>query len=275
MEKAIQRERIDQELRNRLWSGIKRCVWDNWSDGNVYDPLPYDSERVLRIIEKIWLDHFKRPTDTIPDFKAGTQESSYTVIRDYFFSSEWWEVYDFIEFILKISPDDWSADLEKFTNLLLEDENAAYRVINKEIIEITDENELSAIQNALDDSPKSARDHLIRALELISERASPDYRNSIKESISAVESISRELSGNSKATLGDCLKTIKSTTPIHPALESAFLKLYGYTSDSGGIRHAITEDTQPPSFSDAKFMLVACSAFTNYLLTKIAENAPK
>jgi len=28
---------------------------------------------------------------------------------------------------------------------------------------------------------------------------------------------------------------------IHPALEGAFVKLYGYTSDEQGIRHAMTE----------------------------------
>lgn len=238
---------------------------------DFYGDTSDNSQSVENVVEAIWLHLFKLPIDTIPGFKTGHPKSSYQIIRVYFFESEWWKVYDFIEFLLKNAPEKWSSGLEKFTNYLLESENAAYRVIDKEIVEITDENEIAAIESALENAPSSARDHLTRALELISDRTSPDYRNSIKESISAVESISQTISGNSKATLGDCLKTIKSMTPIHPALESAFLKLYGYTSDSGGIRHALTEESQPPSFSDAKFMLVACSAFSNYLLTKIAE----
>jgi hypothetical protein len=52
--------------------------------------------------------------------------------------------------------------------------------------------------------------------------------------------------------------------------EQALLKLYGFTSDEGGIRHALLEETSL-SYADAKFMLVLCSAFTNFLLTRCAE----
>jgi hypothetical protein len=68
------------------------------------------------------------------------------------------------------------------------------------------------------------------------------------------------------------LKRLKTSATIHPALESGFTKLYGYTSDSGGIRHALTDTAEDPRFSDAKFMLVACSAFTSFLLARAAEN---
>ena len=135
-----------------------------------------------------------------------------------------------------------------------------------------DETEINSIESAIDKGTKSVRFHLQRALELLSDKKLPDYRNSIKESISAVESACQTLSGNSKATLGDGLKLLKSKTPLHPAFETALIKLYGYTSDDGGIRHALAESTKPPSFADAKFMLVACSAFTNYLWTKAAED---
>lgn len=52
---------------------------------------------------------------------------------------------------------------------------------------------------------------------------------------------------------------------MHPALNGAFQKLYGYTSDAGGIiRHALLEEDSL-DFKDAKFMLVSCSAFVTYL----------
>ena len=50
-------------------------------------------------------------------------------------------------------------------------------------------------------------------------------------------------------------------------MESAFSSLYGYTSDEHGIRHGSIDFTNAPS-EDAKFMLVACAAFVNYLLEK-------
>jgi len=78
------------------------------------------------------------------------------------------------------------------------------------------------------------------------------------------------VSGNPKATLGAALNKIEKTHQLHPALKKALSSLYGYTSDSGGIRHALLEENSI-SYSDAKFMLVSCSAFINYVLGKISE----
>jgi hypothetical protein len=57
-------------------------------------------------------------------------------------------------------------------------------------------------------------------------------------------------------------------------LKSAFLSLYGYTSDANGIRHALLEEAQL-TFEDAQFMLVACSAFVNYLTATAARHGTK
>jgi len=56
---------------------------------------------------------------------------------------------------------------------------------------------------------------------------------------------------------------------IHPSLSEAFKKLYGYTCDEGGIRHAMINDNEQVKQEDARFMLIACSAFVNYLTDKI------
>ena len=69
----------------------------------------------------------------------------------------------------------------------------------------------------------------------------------------------------------DALKKLDDSLNIHSALKSAYSKLYGYTSDKDGIRHSILEEPNL-SFSDAKYMLVSCSAFINYLIGKYAEN---
>jgi len=56
---------------------------------------------------------------------------------------------------------------------------------------------------------------------------------------------------------------------LHPALKASFSSLYGYTSDEGGIRHALMEE-EKVDFNDAKFMLVVCSAFVSFVLSKTA-----
>lgn len=54
---------------------------------------------------------------------------------------------------------------------------------------------------------------------------------------------------------------------IHAAMEKAFTALYGYTSDENGIRHG-SMDFSNALAEDAKYMLVSCSAFVNYLIEK-------
>ena len=112
--------------------------------------------------------------------------------------------------------------------------------------------------------------HLRRALELLSNRDEPDYRNSIKESISAVEGLVAKTVGADKGTLGQLIKKLEDDIGLHPALRTAFSSLYGYTNDEGGIRHAILE-SKTIGFEDAKFFLVVCSAFVNYVEAKVAS----
>ena len=45
-----------------------------------------------------------------------------------------------------------------------------------------------------------------------------------------------------------------------PALRVAFPKLYGWTGDEDGVRHVIMDEANV-GFAEAKFMIVACSAF--------------
>lgn len=70
--------------------------------------------------------------------------------------------------------------------------------------------------------------------------------------------------------MGQALKEVKTKVGLHRALEEAFSHLYGYTSSADGIRHSLM-DEHKLSFEDAKFMLVSCSAFINYLITKASK----
>jgi hypothetical protein len=109
--------------------------------------------------------------------------------------------------------------------------------------------------------------HFASALQKLTDRENPDYRNSIKESISAVESACKILTKRENAMLPDALKFLASQRAFHPAFKESLVKLYGWTSDESGIRHSI-KDADNVERVDAQFILVACSAFVNYLLTR-------
>ena len=158
-------------------------------------------------------------------------------------------------------------DCEQELNALFEEEFVGYRMIDYEITPITNEVEINEIKTSLDIEFEGCKSHIKKGLSLLSDREKPDYKNSIKESISAVESICQIICKDDKATLGKALNKLEeSGVKLHRSLKEAFSKLYGYTSDEGGIRHAEGLFESNVSFEDAKFMLVTCCAFVNYLV---------
>lgn len=263
LEKAFQRESIDEALRTKLWNVLKILIWDG------YNPHAYNSQRrsefIDQMVRRLWIHYFNRDLDTLPPFHGDYRTKGYyDLFKDHFAKCKWFEVYDFLE---EISTDrsnlleSQGDSSRKWINEVLEEYNSAYRFVGKEIAEITDQNEISSIEDGLEDAEKPVRIHLEAALRMLSDRESPDYRNSIKESISAVEAACRIVTGNESATLGDALKRVQN---MHPAMQKAFAQLYGYTSDESGIRHSLVDEPKI-SYADAKFMLVACSAFISFL----------
>lgn|SRR5574341_118197 len=256
----IQTDGMNDELRHSIWNVLFMSKWDLGSTTSSIE-----RDQILKDLDTfsaiLWFNYFKKPVDSRPNGFQPTLQA----IRRYFMEGEWYEVYDILEFTLNYYNDE---SLSEFVNAILERELAGYRFINGIISDITNPQEIEMLEQVLSDNDFPAvKAHLHRALDLLSNKESPDYRNSIKESISAVESLVKVLSENPKATLGDALKSIEKKGKLHPALKDGFLKLYGYTSDEGGIRHAMLDEPNL-SVADARFFLLACTNFINYLKSK-------
>lgn len=112
----------------------------------------------------------------------------------------------------------------------------------------------------------SSAAHLHEASACINRR---EWAGSVRESIHAVESVARQLDPKASLTLGPALKSLEQHGALHPALKDAFIKLYGYTSDEPGIRHALLDQPDARVGQDeAVFMLGACAAFASFLWSK-------
>jgi len=261
---VIQKDSIDDELRNGLWNLFELYFWSKIE--KTYFPHVKDY-----FLIPLWHNYFKITIDSINDYWFVNLKN----IKDYFMQCNWFEVYDFIEFIInntKLTSYIDYANFKKACNNLLEREVSAYRFVGDNITQITSDEEIAAIEEALNVTTQLSpvNIHLKAALEKLSDKKAPDYRNSIKESISAVESICQLITKDPGATLGKCIKQIEDAFKIHTALRKSFETLYGYTSDADGIRHALMD--QPNlQFEDAKFMLVVCSGFINYLSYKASR----
>lgn len=260
---VIQLDGMDSKLRVALWNLLTLGVWDGYQHSYRFtDP----ANRNLRFLTtRLWTSFYHRSLDDRPDYWGNVLD----IIKGHFFSCPWFEVYDVYEFIVNnFEFPGGSKSFVKPSNEILTRHMSAYRIVDGMIVRMTDEQEIAEIESALGGAVGSEQIHIKRALELLSDRDNPDYRNSIKESISAVESLVQTALGE-KGTLGQLLKKLEEKTGLHGSLKGAFSSLYGYASDEGGIRHAMLEEANI-KFEDAKFMLVACSAFINLVKVKLS-----
>ena len=266
----IQKESIDLPLKNQLWNIINLYIFQKYRKNSpilLNNPI---IESNLNIFFSLLFHSLKKRIDQIPY----SLEQTIQEIEILFFKKfQWYEVYNFLQACIESFSCD--EDKEKFILLLndcLKVENSAYRIINIQITEITSEQEIQSVEEALlNSNPYSGvQQHLKQALQLMSDRQNPDYRNSIKESVSALEGMCQKILNKEKVTLGDAIGQIEKQHPIHPALKASIKSLYGYTSDGDGIRHAMLEESKL-TYIDAKFMLVACTNFINYLIDKTKD----
>ena len=257
----LQINSMNDELRNSLWNLLVGFLGKQ------------DTFYFTKALKLLFDGFFKEPVDDLPEYEHQNKD----LLRERFMKCEWYDVYNIIEEILKMIQliTEGVISKEKFQNTLnyiLERELSGYRAIEGGLVPITDKQEIEAIRQAVSTSSSlglnGVREHITKALELLGKKPKPDYRNSIKESISAVESICRRLTG--EKNFGKALNKLSQKISLHRALKSGFSSIYGYTSDEGGIRHPILEQTDI-GFPEAKFMLVACSAFVNFIIDKARE----
>lgn len=260
--KVLYLDSVPAPLKNTIWNLVV----------SVFGEGDYAWHHSVHFVAQFF---FKFPVDSLP-----THQPYRTWLKERYFQMPWHEIYDLVEFVVEHAQrlrthSEWTPEkLRVVFNKVFEDERSGYRFIAGQLAPIANATESTTIETALEATSRAGLDgahaHIATALQLLAKRPEPDFRNSVKESISAVESIAKQL-GREAQGLAPALDELSRKVSIHPALKAAFVKLYGYASDEGGVRHALVEESSV-SFDEAKFMAVACSAFVNYLAAK-AETA--
>ncbi|WP_085491385.1 AbiJ-NTD4 domain-containing protein [Fibrobacter sp. UWB13] len=262
----MQTDELDDRTRNILFNCISESLKEQFKNASAFgDKYLYDKENdlckdIITFVLSKRIDSSKHYS--VARIIAITED----ILTNAFFN----EVFDFIEFLAMHRYDKYEIEKRKgfyeTINSIFEMEYVGYRFVDGRITPITDKNEIDSIEEACNNEFEGTRAHIKKAVGFIADREHKDYKNCIKESISAVESICSIVVGNEKATLGQALKRLEDNgLVIHSALKNAFSNLYGYTSDEGGVRHANGMFESDVTFEEAKFMLVSCSAFVNYL----------
>lgn len=265
----LTKEELPDDLRNTLWSIIYEHINDRISDGRQ---MGQKYSEQVKLFKNIWLSFMKLPIDEFKNHinHHGELNSDYPFIRlrNWFFDSKWYETYNFLEFL--VNSEYGGKAFSFICNIYLIKELSAYRFVDGVLVEINSKEEIVEIEKALnvDDKFKNVREHISTSLKLLSDKQKPDYRNSVKESISAVESLGRIILHDKSITGGKALDQIEKDFNLPNTLMGGFKKIYGYTADKGGIRHGLKEQDHNVDIDEARFMLVSCSAFVNYLISK-------
>ena len=268
--KTIQTDSLDQATRNALW--------------NVISPFFIECAKHCSVYVDIWTELYNNTSDTRPiaaEEYADDDKHFYMFYKKKIIDGKFGECMDLIEFMNQMCfKDKWwnelrlrgyyekEAPVPESYNYVFERFMVGYRIIDEQIVPITTREEKESVEKAITKSSSAVAEQMSKALRFLSDRKKPDYSKSVDCSISAVESQCRILLNDPNPTLGKALKLLEDKgVPLHGSLKDGFVKLYGFTSNADGIRHAGVNPSNV-DFDLAKFMLVSCSAFVNYLQSK-------
>ena len=256
----LQLDSMDVELKNRLTiyltDILDYILSPRNSSGNYKYLLDFCKHAEDTLLKRSF--RFKFPSDMLKELRL--------IIENSHKNGEWYFLFNTIEISLKFINDNIFNGFEYQTkfNSILAQENSGYRLQDFVFVPITNEQELKEVADAQIKQEDAVAKHIKKAVTLFSQRPDPDYENSAKEAISAVEAKLQILTNSPKEVPSDCIKKIKH--PYGSALLKAIGNLYGFCSDNGGIRHANSpQGSKPMSFEDAKFILVTSSAIVNLL----------
>ena len=272
IDEVLQVDSMNDSLRNSLWN----VVFDTYGNSN--------SASWFDVYKLTARDFLKVPIDELDTLPSNT---FCRVLKGHFFGFPFYSVYDFLEFLTNRQNDlnylinrppyeliSQDGLIQKI-NFVLEREHSGYRFIGENIIPITDATEITQIKEVIATTQSiglyGAYTHIQSAIKQFGQRPNPDFRNTIKESISAVESVVKQIAGCQSNGLDEAMKVLATKISLHGALKEGFIKLYGYTSDEKGIRHCLLDEQTPVGLTEAKYMLVACSAFVYFLIAKAQD----
>ena len=261
-------EKVPKEISNAISSALFR-VFQNFKSNPWIMPGEISKQQILA--QSIWTDFLNENLAKFDlFFDKGYKDISNWITSE---STPWYRKLDLVEFISEKLSSLNKSKSEQFVediNEQFERLKFGYRLISGTVVDIVSEDEINSIQTAIDNSMEQVAGHLKKALALHSKRPKPDYANSIKESITAVEAYLRNATGKNK--FGDALKEWqRKYSNIHPILYTAMDKLHAYTNQPDvGARHALMDSSSEyiPQSSESMYMLVTCSAFINYLRSK-------
>jgi hypothetical protein len=196
-------------------------------------------------------------------------EGNMHMIRQLFREVEWWEVYDLCETLVRVArkPEVVAQRIEA----IFAQENLPYvMTVNgidwrycKPAAGAIAETMRLLIQQPEFQGPARQWQKALRHLA----SRPPDTENCIKDAVSAVEGVTRILSGREAETLSALIMPLSREIDMHPALAGIAAKLYAYRGDEQAVAHGAVEAPKDLT-AEAELTLHTCAALIVYFAKK-------
>lgn len=183
----------------------------------------------------------------------------------------WYKVYDFVEALhLQLERSQDPERASRWENLINEyflEAGVGWRSVDG----LLESRGPEAFEMAVDTARSSleasglstARKEIHESLRDLSRRPEPDLTGAMHHAMAALECTTREVVGDSRATLGELLKRHKDVFP--KPLDDALSKMWGYASEMA--RHL--QEGRTPSRAEAELVVGVAASACNYLAVKI------
>lgn len=212
-------------------------------------------------------------------------ESSWGALTEHLKDCDWPEFYDFVELVgtllqkkddeLPFSETGHFKTYATRVNALFQEDGIGWNLSDKsELVRQMPRligSRAVATEAALKDKFAPARIHYQKATAYLYQHPI-DEANSIKEIISAVESVARVLAPKG-STLGDAIKTLRRDPRFSPHMLDALEKVYAYANATPQVRHGHTS-VGKPQLAEAQLAHTLGIAYILYLI-ETDEKQPK
>ena len=210
-------------------------------------------------------------------------ESAWGALTHHIKECSWTEFYDFVELVgsLLIKADDeipfdstfHFGDYQAKVNALLQEDRIGWRLNEKSELHRQHPKavaeRIASTESLLSDGFAAARTHYQKAHQYLHQHPI-DEANSIKEIVSAVESIAKTIDPKA-STLGEAIKRARKVGRIPGQILDVLEKFYGYANGAPLVRHGHV-NARGPELAEAELAFFIGIAFARYLIDTSARD---